>query len=118
MDETEPCIFCNLAALDVICENELAIAVRDKFPAKPLHTLIIPKRHSTNIFETTPAEREALHQLANQCVARLKSEDPSIAGVNFGSNVGAVAGQKIFHTHIHLIPRRQDDMAPPPARPD
>lgn len=112
------CIFCDRSKLDVIAQNDLAFAVRDKHPVKPLHTLIIPKRHSRDIFETTPAEREALHQLSDECLTALRSDDPSVEGVNFGSNVGAVAGQKIFHTHIHLIPRRRGDLDPPPARHD
>ena len=110
------CVFCDRSALDVVAENDLAMAVRDKFPAKPLHTLIIPKRHSTDVFETTPEEREAMHALTIEVLAALKIEDPTIEGVNYGSNVGAVAGQKIFHTHVHLIPRRRGDLAPPPAR--
>lgn len=114
----DSCIFCDHAALDIIAENDLAFAVKDKFPVKPLHTLIIPKRHSADIFDTTPDEREAMHQLALTCLAMLKAQDPSIEGVNYGSNVGAVAGQKIFHTHMHLIPRRRGDLAPPPARHD
>lgn len=112
------CIFCAREALEVIVETDLAMAVRDKHPVKPLHTLIIPKRHSENIFETTAAEREALHQLAVVCIDLLKAEDPRIEGVNFGSNVGAVAGQKIFHTHMHLIPRRRGDLNPPAAKHD
>lgn len=118
MSSSEPCVFCDRDNLAVIAENDLAYALRDKFPAKPLHTLIIPKRHSTDVFSTTAAEREALHQLAAHCVEDLKAEDPTIEGVNYGSNIGAVAGQKIFHTHIHIIPRRKEDMAPPPARED
>lgn len=118
MTKASDCIFCNFDALDIIAENEMAIAVTDKFPVKPLHTLIIPKRHSDNIFETTPDEREAMHHLAMTCIETLKSADNRIEGVNFGSNIGAVAGQKIFHTHLHLIPRRRGDLDPPPARHD
>lgn len=114
----DSCIFCDHAALEIIAENDLAVAVKDKFPVMPLHTLIIPKRHSEDIFETTLDEREAMHQLTLRCLAMLKEQDPSIEGVNYGSNVGAVAGQKILHTHAHLIPRRRGDLAPAPARHD
>ena len=118
MDNLPDCMFCNLEEKFIIAENALAIAVRDKFPAKPLHTLIIPKRHTIDVFETTAAEREALHELAAACLRRLKEEDPTIEGVNIGHNVGQVAGQKIFHTHLHLIPRRKGDLAPPVAGPN
>lgn len=112
------CIFCQRNDLDVVAENDLAFAVRDKFPVKPLHTLLITKRHVSDIFGTTAAEREALHELAHTCRAQIATEDQQVAGFNFGSNVGLVAGQKLFHAHVHLIPRRAGDIPPPPARQD
>ncbi len=111
------CTFCDFRALTVIAENRLAFAVRDKFPIKPLHTLIIPKRHVTDIFAASEEEREAIHAIAQQCRQEIERLDPSVAGFNFGSNIGEAAGQKILHAHVHLIPRRHGDIPPPPARP-
>ena len=108
------CIFCNLGTQNSIAENELAFAVRDKFPVKPLHTLIIPKRHIADIFAASEEEREAIHEIALRCRLEIERLDPSVAGFNFGSNIGEAAGQKILHAHIHLIPRRQGDIPPPP----
>jgi diadenosine tetraphosphate (Ap4A) HIT family hydrolase len=96
----------------------LAFAIRDISPARPFHTLIIPKRHVADIFETSAEEREAIHELAMQCRKNICDEDPSVGGFNFGSNVGVAAGQKIFHAHVHLIPRRQGDTDLQPATPD
>ena len=110
------CIFCTLDQLNLIGENEHAYAVRDKFPIKPLHTLIIPKRHIQDIFESNAEEREAIHELAILCRNAIRGEDASVEGFNFGSNIGSVAGQKIMHAHVHLIPRRLGDLPPPPAR--
>jgi diadenosine tetraphosphate (Ap4A) HIT family hydrolase len=110
------CPFCKAPSHALVGENDLAFALRDKFPVRPLHTLIIPKRHAPDIFETTNEEREALHGLALACRAAISREDPSVEGFNFGSNVGAAAGQKIFHAHLHLIPRRIGDTPPPPGR--
>jgi len=111
------CIFCNFGVPDFVAENGLAFAVRDKFPVKPLHTLIIPKRHVADIFAASPEEREAIHAIAQQCRQEIERLDPSVAGFNFGSNIGEAAGQKILHAHVHLIPRRHGDIPPPPARP-
>ena len=80
--------------------------------------LIIPKRHVTNIFETSVEEREAIHELAVLCRKTICEKDPDVQGFNFGSNVGETAGQKIFHAHVHLIPRRPGDAELPSARPD
>lgn len=112
------CPFCAVASLLLVAENDLAFAVRDKFPVRPLHTLLIPKRHVADIFETTLEEREALHSLAQDCRTVLQREDPDVQGFNFGSNIGIAAGQKIFHAHVHLIPRRVGDTPPPAARPN
>lgn len=112
------CPFCARRSLAFVAENAAAFAIRDAFPVRPLHTLIIPKRHVADIFETTAEEREALHSLALDCRAAIMHAAPGVEGFNYGSNVGAAAGQKIFHAHVHLIPRRFGDTPPPAARPD
>ena len=112
------CIFCRRNDLVIVAENALAFAIRDKFPVQPLHTLLITKRHVSDIFASTTAEREALHELAGSCRQQIEAMDQEVAGFNFGSNVGLVAGQKVFHAHVHLIPRRAGDIPPPPARQD
>jgi diadenosine tetraphosphate (Ap4A) HIT family hydrolase len=112
------CIFCNNPKLSIVAANALAFAIRDISPARPLHTLIIPRRQVVDIFETSAEEREAIHELAVQCRQYICDEDPSVGGFNFGSNVGVAAGQKIFHAHVHLIPRRQGDTDLQPATPD
>ena len=106
----ETCPFCEIRLLALVAENKLAFAVRDNAPARPLHTLIIPRRHIASVFEATPEELEAMHELAMNARTAILQEDPSVRGFNFGSNIGAVAGQRVFHAHVHLIPRRAGDM--------
>lgn len=103
--------------MTILAENTFAFAIIDKSPARPLHTLIIPKRHVLDIFETSADEREAIHELAMLCRKNICDEDLSVGGFNFGSNVGEAAGQKVLHAHVHLIPRRVGDEDLPPARP-
>ncbi len=105
----EVCPFCDARSLALVAENALAFALRDKTPVRPLHTLIIPKRHVANMFEATREEREAVHELAIEVKASILLEDHTVEGFNFGSNIGAAAGQMIFHAHVHLIPRRSGD---------
>ena len=109
------CIFCDRDTLDILAETSLSFAIRDKFPVRPLHTLILSKRHVESAFDLTEEEFHDIFRLSNQMQRRLRSEDATVAGFNFGSNVGAVAGQKIMHVHFHLIPRREGDTPPPPA---
>jgi diadenosine tetraphosphate (Ap4A) HIT family hydrolase len=111
------CPFCSLAASQILAESALAVAIRDKYPARPLHSLILTKRHVADVFAASAEEREAMHRLAEGLAAAIQRDDPSVGGFNFGSNIGAVAGQKIFHAHLHLIPRRAHEPPPPVARP-
>jgi diadenosine tetraphosphate (Ap4A) HIT family hydrolase len=107
------CAFCGMKAERVISENSLAYAVRDLFPATPLHSLIIPKRHVADFFELTGAEGNAVMALLRQTKFDIVSMDKNVEGFNMGVNNGPVAGQTVFHVHIHLIPRRKGDVEDP-----
>lgn len=111
--ENNNCIFCSLEENRVIKSNELALAFRDNFPVTELHTLIVPRRHAKDYFELTQEEVVACNNLINQLRLDLMEEDSSIEGFNIGMNAGEVAGQTVFHCHIHLIPRRQGDVENP-----
>jgi diadenosine tetraphosphate (Ap4A) HIT family hydrolase len=111
--ENNNCIFCSLEKNRVIKSNELALAFRDNFPVTELHTLIVPRRHAKDYFELTQEEVVACYNLINQLRLDLMEEDSSIEGFNIGMNAGEVAGQTVFHCHIHLIPRRKGDVENP-----
>ena len=108
----EHCVFC-IVTEDVVLEHPLAYVIKDKFAVTPGHHLIIPKRHFDNYFELKSAELLAFNELLLKTKDKLRNEDPSIEGFNIGINQGAVAGQTIFHTHMHLIPRRKGDVEHP-----
>lgn len=111
--ELKNCLFCNLESSRVIASNDFAIAFMDGFPVTRFHTLVIPKRHSKDYFELTPEEILACYQLLKKVKDNLSKDDPSIEGFNVGINEGSVAGQTVFHCHIHLIPRRKGDVENP-----
>lgn len=113
---TEACPFCKFMADAIVAENDLAFAIRDKFPVMHLHTLVIPRRHVVDYFELREKELSAIHALLRECRSGIFELDPSVGGFNVGANAGRAAGQKIQHVHIHLIPRRSGDIPPPPAR--
>ena len=108
-----PCLFCEIPPERIIAENDLSYAIRDGFPVTPLHTLVIPKRHAVNYFDLTEAEVLACNSLIQQLRNSMLKEDSSIDGFNIGMNAGEMAGQTIFHCHIHLIPRRRGDVENP-----
>lgn len=111
MNEFPPtCPFCRPD--DILFENDLAYARPDLYPVNPGHLLIIPRRHVADFFLVTEAERAALLSLLDETKHHLDIEYAP-AGYNIGVNVGAAAGQTIFHVHMHLIPRYQGDMENP-----
>jgi ATP adenylyltransferase len=113
MKRENGCLFCNVDEERLIAENELAFAVRDGFPVTELHSLIIPRRHVSDYFELTKEELLACNELLRIVKEEILARDTSVKGFNVGANSGLVAGQSIFHCHIHLIPRREGDVPNP-----
>jgi ATP adenylyltransferase len=107
------CVFCTLGCDTVIARNDLAYAVRDTSPVTPLHTLVLPYRHVPGYFDLNADEKRAIEELLEEVRLDVLARDPNVAGFNIGINVGAAAGQTIFHCHVHLIPRRPGDVANP-----
>lgn len=107
------CVFCSIASNYIIAENALAFAVRDTSPVTQHHTLILPRHHVDSYFDLSEAERSAIHELLEQVRRDILVTDPDVGGFNIGVNVGEIAGQTIFHCHVHLIPRRLGDVANP-----
>lgn len=109
----ERCIFCSIDNNRIIDENTLCYTILDNFPVSEGHTLIIPRRHEADYFLLTDEEKRACDELLKRARARILAHDPLVEGFNVGVNIGEVAGQSIFHCHIHLIPRRKGDTPNP-----
>jgi ATP adenylyltransferase len=107
------CLFCEIPEKDVLHSNQLAICLADRFPATPLHSLVFPKRHVEDYFSLTPAERNACESLLAARQKEITAQDGLVRGFNIGVNNGAAAGQTVPHVHIHLIPRRENDVQSP-----
>ena len=106
------CIFCKIIAGDIpsatIYENDEFKVILDRFPSGEGHALILPKNHVANIFEIDPEQAGRLFSLA----AKLAKDMKEVLGfkhMNILQNNGTVAGQTVFHFHIHLIPRHEGD---------
>ncbi len=110
--ENKPCVFCS-SLLKIVHQNQLAIATLDNYPVTDYHTLIIPKRHISSFFELTKKEQQSCLDLLLVAKTQLLLDDPLITGFNIGVNDGVDAGQTIMHCHIHLIPRRKNDVKTP-----
>lgn len=107
------CPFCGIGDGRIIAENELCYAIRDGFPVTSMHTLVIPKRHVADYFDLYQPELNSIQAMLKEQRVQSMAGDTSVAGFNVGINAGSVAGQTIFHVHVHLIPRRKGDVAEP-----
>lgn len=104
------CPFCSLRPF--VCESEHAVAFRDRFPVAEGHTLVVPRRHVSSVFDLPPAELETLWRVVAEVREQLRREmRPD--GFTIGVNDGAAAGQTITHSHVHVIPRRTGDVGDP-----
>ena len=75
--------------------------------------MVVPKRCAKNYFELNDKEILACDDLIKKLQQKITSEDSTVKGFNVGTNSGKVAGQSIFHCHIHVIPRREGDVENP-----
>jgi histidine triad (HIT) family protein len=106
------CLFCKIVAGEVparkIYEDERVLAFIDIFPVSKGHTLVVPKIHSQDLaagsLEDSVALMKAIHDLAPKIVKALGAK-----GYNLGMNHGTDAGQDILHTHLHIMPRYEND---------
>ncbi|MCF7865541.1 MAG: HIT family protein [Candidatus Pacebacteria bacterium] len=110
--DQENCIFCKIVAGEIaaskVYEDDETIAFLDIQPVNPGHTLVIPKDHFENIY-TTPVMTWMRVQMTAQKVALAVKHATDADGVNIYMNNEAAAGQVVPHTHVHIIPRYNDD---------
>jgi histidine triad (HIT) family protein len=108
----DSCLFCKIAAHEIpsciVYEDDTVIAFLDINPVLPGHTLVVPKAHGQDLRESSSdalaAVMDVVKKIAPGILAVVGGE-----GFNLTSNVGSCAGQAIFHTHFHLIPRHAGD---------
>lgn len=106
------CIFCKIAGGEIptnsIYEDNDYKVILDLSPATKGHALILPKEHYKNIYEM-PEERVAdAFRLAGK-MAKIMTDKLGADGFNIVQNNNEIAGQTVFHFHIHLIPRYEGD---------
>ncbi len=106
------CIFCKLANKDIptniIYEDDRFTVILDASPATKGHALILPKNHAANIYELPDEDAAAVFVLAKKLATKM-TEILHCDGFNIVQNNGEVAGQTVFHFHMHLIPRYLND---------
>lgn len=92
----------------IVYEDELAVAFLDAHPNHKGHTLVVPKVPYPDLSAVSDNVAAHLLPLARD-VANAVKEATGADGTNIVMNNGAAAGQIVFHCHIHVIPRKNND---------
>ena len=108
------CIFCKIANGEIpsttLYEDEDFRVILDLGPATRGHALLLPKNHFANLFELDDETAQKAILVAKKMAGKMK-DALGCDGVNVVQNNGEAAGQTVFHFHMHLIPRYENDNA-------
>lgn len=107
----ESCIFCRIVAGELpswqVYADDHAVAFLDINAWHRGHTLVIPRRHVVDLVAGEPSLPEIAPAI--DVVARMLGRRLAPDGMNILSSAGRVAGQTVFHAHVHVIPRYADE---------
>ena len=106
------CIFCKILDGEIpsrkVYEDDSFVGILDVSPAARGHVIIIPKSHAANVFELPDEDAQKIFAVAKRvAIAIDKAYHPD--GINILQNNGEAAGQSVFHLHVHVIPRYNED---------
>jgi histidine triad (HIT) family protein len=106
------CLFCKIVAGDIpsvrVHEDERTVAFMDINPATRGHVLVVPREHAADVLAIDPEDLKAV-VLAAKGLAQRVRDKLGADGVNLLNSTGSVAWQTVFHFHMHVIPRYEDD---------
>ena len=108
----EECIFCRIVAgrapASIVYEDDVISAFMDLYPVTAGHLLIIPKAHYRNIYDCPPGLAGRLQEIGAKLAEPVRRAT-GCQGMNFFMANEAVAGQDVWHIHLHLLPRYVGD---------
>lgn len=106
------CVFCKIIGNEIpsstLYEDENFMAIMDISPANKGHVIILSKSHIKDVFELDENSAKNAMVVVKKLANAIKKE-LGCDGLNVLQNNGVAAGQTVFHYHIHLIPRFNDD---------
>lgn len=108
----DDCLFCGIVKgivpSETIASDERTVSFMDINPATAGHALVVPREHSADLLEIGAEDLEAV-SLAAQRLAKRAKDVLGADGVNLINSCGRAAWQTVFHFHIHVVPRYDDD---------
>lgn len=106
------CVFCTVLAgrapASLVYEDDEVAAFLDLFPVHPGHTLVVPKLHVPDLVSCAPALAGRLMAVSTELAPAIVNATGA-AGFNVWTANGPVAGQDVFHLHLHVLPRHDGD---------
>ena len=112
MGAAEDCLFCKIVAgeipAQIVDSDDHTVAFMDINPATRGHALVVPREHSTDLMEISDADLERTVVAARR-LARRMEEVLEPDGYNVLNSCRPAAWQTIFHFHVHVVPRYDDD---------
>jgi histidine triad (HIT) family protein len=108
----DPCIFCGIVSGEVpgqiVDSDEHTVAFMDINPATRGHALVVPRTHSADLMEIPDEDLAQTMRAARRLAERMREVlEPD--GFNILNSSGPAAWQTVFHFHVHVIPRYEDD---------
>ncbi|MGH3109908.1 MAG: HIT family protein [Gaiellaceae bacterium] len=107
------CLLCRLAAgeeeVSFVYEDERTVAFMDIRPVVRGHLLVVQRTHAPFLADLDPEDGAQLFRVGRLAAAALRGSSLRCEGVNFFLADGEAAGQEVFHVHLHVIPRHEDD---------
>jgi histidine triad (HIT) family protein len=106
------CLFCKIVAGEIpavrVHEDDRTVGFMDINPATRGHLLVVPREHVANVHEIDPEDLKAVVVAAKGLAQRVR-DNLGADGVNLLNSTGSVAWQTVFHFHMHVIPRYEND---------
>ena len=116
----DDCVFCQIISGDIpsydVYETDEVLAFLDANPVAKGHTLVIPKTHRERLTDLTGDETAAVFNAA-RVIAKSFETALEPDGYNVYQTNGEAAGQEVFHSHVHVVPRNHDDDITPGFEP-
>jgi histidine triad (HIT) family protein len=117
----DDCIFCKIVAgelpAELVQEDEHTVSFMDLNPWTRGHALVIPRRHSNNLYEVPDEDLRNTASAAKRLAERMRDR-LGCDGINLLNACEPAAWQTVFHFHIHVIPRYVDDPLRLPVQPE
>jgi histidine triad (HIT) family protein len=107
------CVFCGIVDGEVehslVYEDERILAFMDIQPVARGHLLVVPRVHTAFLADLDTEDGKMMFELGQKAAAALRESGLRCEGVNLFIADGEAAGQDVFHVHLHVIPRHEDD---------